>query len=74
MEYRKMVLMNLFSWQQWKNRHREQTLDMGREEEGVRYMERITWKHTIPYVKQTANGNFLYDSGNSNRDSNSVTI
>ena len=33
MESRKMVLMNLFSWQQWENRHREQTLDMGREEE-----------------------------------------
>ena len=46
-----MVLMNLFSWQQWKNRHREQTLDMGRGEEGVRCMERITWKRTISYVK-----------------------
>ena len=25
MESRKMVLMNLFAWQQWRNRHREQT-------------------------------------------------
>ena len=25
MEYRKMVLMNLFAGQQWENRHREQT-------------------------------------------------
>ena len=28
-------------------------------------MRRVAWKHT-PYVKQRANGNFLYDSGNSN--------
>ena len=31
-------------------------------------METVTWKFTIPYVKQTANGNLLYDSGNSNSD------
>ena len=35
-------------------------------------MERITWKLALPYVKQTANRNLLYDSGNSNRGS--VTI
>ena len=35
-------------------------------------MERVTWKQTWPYGKQTANGNLLYDSGNANRDS--VTI
>ena len=29
-------------------------------------MERVTQKFTIPYVKQIANGNLLYDSGNSN--------
>ena len=28
-ESRKMVLMNLFAGQQWRNRHREQTLDTG---------------------------------------------
>ena len=32
-------------------------------------MERATWKHTLPYVKQTANGNLLSDSGNSNQGS-----
>ena len=32
-------------------------------------MERVTWKFTIPYIKQIANGNLLYDSGNSNRGS-----
>ena len=45
MESRKMVLMNLFSGQQWRNRH------MGRGEERVRCMERVTWKLTSPYVK-----------------------
>ena len=35
----------------------------------MRYMERVTWKFTIPYVKHKANGNLLYDSGNSNRGS-----
>ena len=26
-------------------------MDMGREEEKVRCMERVTWKLTLPYVK-----------------------
>ena len=26
-------------------------MDMGRGEEGVRSMERVTWKLTLPYVK-----------------------
>ena len=29
-------------------------------------MERVTGKLTLPYVKQIANGNVLYGSGNSN--------
>ena len=32
-------------------------------------MESVTWKLTLPYVKQIANGNLLYGSGNSNRGS-----
>ena len=32
-------------------------------------MERGTWKVTLPYVKQIANRNLLYGSGNSNRGS-----
>ena len=32
-------------------------------------MERVTWKLTLPYVKQTANENLLCGSGNSNRGS-----
>ena len=44
-------------------------MDMGvrGKKERVRCMERITWKLTLLYVKQIANGNLLYDSGNSNR-------
>ena len=29
-------------------------IDMGREKEKVRCMERVTWKLTLPYVKQIA--------------------
>ena len=32
-------------------------------------MERVTWKLTTPCVKQIANEDLLYDSGNSNRGS-----
>ena len=44
-------------------------MDMGRREERMRCMERVTWKLTFPYVKQRANRNLLYGSGNSNRGS-----
>ena len=38
MESRKMVLINLFAGQQWRNRHREQTYGQGeRGEEGEMY-------------------------------------
>ena len=40
-------------------------MDMGRGEERVRCMERVTQKLKLPYVKQIANGNLLYGSGNS---------
>ena len=46
--------------------------DMGRREERVGCMERVTWKLTLPYAQQIANGNLLYvsgNSGNSNRGS-----
>ena len=42
-------------------------MDMGRDEEMVKSMERVTWKLTLSYVKYIANGNLLYDSRNSNR-------
>ena len=44
-------------------------MDMGRGEERVRCMERVTQKLTLPHVKQIANGNLLHGSGNSNRGS-----
>ena len=58
-----MVLKNLFTGQQWRNRHGEQTYEHGWEgrRERVRCMERVTWKFTVPNVKYTANGNSLYD-------------
>ena len=64
-----MVPMNLFARQQWRNRHRKQICTQGRGEERVGCMERVTWKLTLPCVKQTAKGNLLHDSGNSNRGS-----
>ena len=46
MESSKMVLKNLFTGQQWINRHREQTYGHREGEERVRCMERVTWKLT----------------------------
>ena len=50
LESRKMVLINLFAGQQWRNIENRLT-DMGRREERVRCMERVTWKLTLPCVK-----------------------
>ena len=41
-------------------------MDKGGGEEGQGEMISME-AYTLPYVKQTANGNLLYDSGNSNR-------
>ena len=45
-----MVLKNLFTEQQWRNIE-NRLMDMGRGEERVRHMERVTWKLTLLYVK-----------------------
>ena len=50
MEYRKMVLKNLLTGQQWRNKE-NRLMDMGRCEERVRCTERVTWKLILPYVK-----------------------
>ena len=43
MECRKMIPMNLFAWQQWRNRHREQSYGRGeRGGEGEMYGESNT--------------------------------
>jgi len=55
---------------QWRHRCREQTYGhsgVSRRKERVGCMEKVAWKHTLPYVKQIANGNLLYDSRNSNQ-------
>ena len=46
-----MVLNNLCTGQQWRNRHREQTYGHGEKEGEGGCMERVTWKLTLPYVK-----------------------
>jgi len=38
-------------------------MDMGRGEERVRCMERVTWKRPSPYVKQIDNRNVLMSQG-----------
>ena len=51
MESRKMVLKNLFTGQQWRNRHREQTYGHGeRGGEGEMYVENNI-KLILQYVK-----------------------
>ena len=45
-----MVLENLFTGHQWKNRYRELTYGYERGEERVRCMERVTCKLMLPYV------------------------
>ena len=52
-----MALMNLFSGQQGRNRHREQTMDTTGGEEGEgRCKETETWELPPPCVKQPASG------------------
>ena len=68
MESRKMVLKILFTGQQWRNRHREQTYGHGeRGGEGEMYGE--SNRETYITICKIANGNLLYGSGNSNRSS-----
>ena len=70
-------IWNLESWYWWiylqgssgETDLENRLMDIGRGEERLRCMERVTWKVTLPYVKQIANGNLLYDLENSNRSS-----
>ena len=64
-----MILKNLFTWQQWRNRHREPTYGHGeRGGEGEMYGE-SNMETYITICKKIANKNFLYGSGNSNKGS-----
>ena len=51
MESRKMALKNLFTGQNGEIDIGNRLMDLGREEERVRYMERVTYKLILPYVK-----------------------
>ena len=63
-----MILKNLFSGQQWRNRHREQTYRHGeRGREGEMYGKSNT--ETDITLCKIVNGNLLYGSGHSNRGS-----
>ena len=46
-----MVLKTLFTGQQWRNRHREQTYGHGERGREGEMLERVTGKLTLPYVK-----------------------
>ena len=50
MESRRMVLKNL-QGSSGETDIENRLIDMGRREERVRCMERVTWKLTLPYVK-----------------------
>ena len=54
-----MVLKNLFIGQQWRNRHRKETWDMGRGEERVRCMDRVKWKFTFTICKIDSQWEFV---------------
>ena len=66
-----MALMSLCAEQQWRCRHREETMDMAlgqREREGGT-RERVAWKHIHYHICKTASGHLPRDAGNSNRGS-----
>ena len=67
-----MVLKNLLTGQQWRNRHREWTCRHGeRGGEGERYGKSNTDTY-ITTCKIDSRGNLLHGSGNSNRGSVSI--
>ena len=75
MSYTNTYLQNLERWHQriylqgsnGETDIEDRYMDMGRGEERVRRMEKVTGKLPWPYVKYRDNRNLLYVSGNSNR-------
>ena len=69
MECRKTLLMNPFAGQQRRHQHREQTYEHRGRGRGMKkrvgQMQRVTWEHTLPYIKLAVNGNLLPDLRNS---------
>ena len=51
MESKKLVLKIYLQYSNGETDIENRLMDMGRGEERMRYMERITWKLTLPYVK-----------------------
>ena len=51
MESRKIILKNLFTGHNGETDIENRLMNMGRGEERVRCMERVTQKLTLPYVK-----------------------
>ena len=64
MDSRKFVLKTYFQASNGEIDIENRLIDMGREEEWVRYMERVTWKLTLQYVKYITNRNLLCGSIN----------
>ena len=55
-----MILKNYLQGSNGETDIENRLMDMGRGEERVRCVQRVTWKLTLPYVKQIANGNFPF--------------
>ena len=51
MESRKMILKNLFTGNNGETDIENRFQDMGRGEESVRCVQRVTWKLTLTYIK-----------------------
>ena len=64
-----MVLKNLFSGKQGRNRHRKQTYGHGERGGDGEMYGKSNLETYITMCKIDANGNLLYASGNSNRGS-----
>ena len=53
-----MVLKNLFTGSDGETDMENRLMDMGRGEERVRRMKRVTWTLTLPYVKSVQFSSF----------------
>ena len=69
MESRKMVLKNLFTGQQWRNRHREQTYGHGERRGESEMYGKSNMETYISICKTDSQREFADGSGNSNRGS-----
>ena len=64
-----MVLKNLFTGQQWRNRHREWSYGHGKRGAEGEIYGKSNMETYITICKIDSQGNLLYGSGNSNRGS-----